>query len=235
MKFYGSAKCSDCANAAERLKKAGISYEFIDINESLDALKEFLSLRDREDKFLDKKKCGEIGIPCFLLDDNTVTFDTDRVLGIKKTSWTQSVTGVLIKDSRVLLGRHTYGAGKGKLIVPGGYLTVGETPEQAVVREYMEETGVLVKPAGIIGIRFNNRDWYVAFSLEYVAGEAHSDHEENNEVVWLPVDEALERNDVPELTKYLIRAALSGHGELPLTDFRNSSEKRGIPSLYANV
>ncbi len=235
MKFYGSLNCDDCRAAADRLKEAGVEYDFIDINVSVDNLKEFLSLRDREDKFIDKRKCGEIGIPCYLLNDNTVTFDTDRVIGIKKTSWTQSVTGVLIKDGCVLLGRHTYGAGKGKLIVPGGYLTIGETPEQAIVREYLEETGVEVKPVSVIGIRFNNHDWYVAFSLEYAGGKAHSDHEENSEVEWLPIDEALERDDVPDLTKYLIKAALSEHDALPLTDFRNTNEKRGIPTLYART
>lgn len=36
------------------------------------------------------------------------------------TNWGQSVTGVVIKDNKVLLARHTYGGGKGLLIVPGG-------------------------------------------------------------------------------------------------------------------
>ena len=49
------------------------------------------------------------------------------------TNWCQSVTGVVIKDGRVLLARHTYGAGKGKLIVPGGYVEYGESPQQAIV------------------------------------------------------------------------------------------------------
>lgn len=235
MKFFGSKLCEDCRQAMIRLDEAGVEYDFIDINESLDNLKEFLKLRDSEDKFADRKKCGVIGIPCYILDDMTVTFDTDRVIGIKKTSWNQSVTGVLLKDGKVLLGRHTYGAGKGKLIVPGGYLTIGETPEQAVIREYKEETGVDVRPTDIIGIRFNNHDWYVAFLLEYLGGQAESDHEENNEVIWLAADEALSRDDVPELTKYLIRAALSKKDALPLTEFKNSSEKRGIPTLYARI
>ena len=31
----------------------------------------------------------------------------------KNTNWCQSVTGVVIRDGKVLLARHTYGAGKG--------------------------------------------------------------------------------------------------------------------------
>ncbi len=47
----------------------------------------------------------------------------------------QSVTAVVIRAGKVLLARHTYGAGKNMLIVPGGYLNKGETPEHAVKRE----------------------------------------------------------------------------------------------------
>ena len=40
----------------------------------------------------------------------------------ENTNWSQSVTGIVIRDNKVLLARHTYGPGKGKLIVPGGYV-----------------------------------------------------------------------------------------------------------------
>lgn len=232
MKLYGSLLSEECRLAFERLKTCDIEYEFIDINASVDNLREFLALRDNEEKFLHTKSCGDIGIPCYVLDDHTITFDTSRVIGIYNTIWNQSVTGVLIKDGRVLLGRHTYGAGKGKLIVPGGYMSRGESPEQAIIREYREETGIEIKPADIIGIRFNSHDWYVAFSVEYISGEARSDNEENSEVVWLDIEEALSREDVPELTKYLIQAAISQSDPLRLTDFKNTNEKHGVPTLY---
>lgn len=44
------------------------------------------------------------------------------------TDWGRSVTGVVLREGRVLLCRHTYGGGKGLFIVPGGYLNHGETP-----------------------------------------------------------------------------------------------------------
>ena len=80
-------------------------------------------------------------------------------MGNEKTNWGQSVTGVVIKDNKVLLARHTYGGGKGKLIIPGGYVNIGETPQDALVREFLEETHVTIKPINIIGIRFNMHDW----------------------------------------------------------------------------
>lgn len=128
------------------------------------------------------------------------------------TNWSQSVTAVVIRDGKVLLSRHTYGAGKGRLIIPGGYLNHGEMPREALIREYLEETGVLIEPRELIGVRFNLRDWYAAFRADYVSGEAHSDHDENSEVLWLDVNEALTRDDVPDLTKKLIECALSGNG-----------------------
>ena len=67
------------------------------------------------------------------------------------TNWCQSVGGVVLRDGRVLLARHTYGAGKGCLIIPGGYVQMGESPEDALRREVYEETGVRVEPRGILG------------------------------------------------------------------------------------
>ena len=59
------------------------------------------------------------------------------------TNWCQSVTGVVIKDNKVLLARHTYGSGKGLYIVPGGYVEFGEMPQDAVKREIYEETKIV--------------------------------------------------------------------------------------------
>ena len=57
------------------------------------------------------------------------------------------------------------------MIVPGGYVEHGETPQHALVREYMEETGITIEPENIIGIRFNMHDWYIAFRAKYISGE----------------------------------------------------------------
>ena len=147
------------------------------------------------------------------------------------TNWGKSVAGVVIRDGRVLLARHTYGPGTDKLIIPGGYLEEGETPEEALKREFLEETGVSVSPRGILGIRFNMHDWYIAFRAEYVSGEATSDHEENSEVLWVDVEDALAREDVPELTKKLIESAVKKEAGLHKEEY-NGSTKHGAYSLY---
>lgn len=131
---------------------------------------------------------------------------------MNSTNWSQSVGGVCIRDGKVLLGRHTYGSGNGKLIIPGGYVKFGETPEEALIREFEEETGVTVNPEKLVGIRFNTKDWYAVFKVSYVEGEARSDGDENSEVIWMNVDEALKDETVPGLTKTMIERTLTGGG-----------------------
>lgn len=149
----------------------------------------------------------------------------------ENTNWFQSVTAVVIKENKVLLARHTYGRGKGKLIVPGGYVNFNETPQEAVIREYYEETNIRIEPHEVIGIRFNQKDWYVAFSADYISGEACSDHDENSEVLWIDVKDALTREDVPDLTKELIRSAINSERGLGHTDYQGSV-KSAPYSLY---
>ncbi|MBQ8578631.1 MAG: NUDIX hydrolase [Clostridia bacterium] len=149
----------------------------------------------------------------------------------ENTDWSHSVTAVVQKDGCVLLARHTYGGGKGKYIVPGGYLEHGETPEEAVKREYFEETGIVIEPRRVIALRCNAHDWYLAFSADYVSGEPTSDGDENDDVAWMNTDEALSRDDVPDTTKKLIlcaRNAASGFERLPY----NGNPKNGWGVLY---
>ena len=131
---------------------------------------------------------------------------------INATNWSQSVAGVCIRDGKVLLARHTYGSGNGKLIIPGGYVKIGELPQEALVREYMEETGVTVKPGRLLGVRFSPKDWYAVFVAEYVEGVARSDGDENSEVIWMDIEETLQEATVPDLTKKMIVCAASGTG-----------------------
>ena len=81
----------------------------------------------------------------------------------KNTNWQKSVCAVVLHRGKVLLARHTYGAGKGLFITPGGYLKNGESPEQAMCRELMEETGITAKPVKLLAVRFSEQDWYAAF------------------------------------------------------------------------
>ena len=148
-----------------------------------------------------------------------------------KINFGQSVAGIVIRENKVLLVRHTYGAGKGKLIIPGGYVNEGETPQEAVKRELFEETGIIVNPTCIVGIRFNTYDWYVVFMADYISGIAQSDGNENNEVLWININEIEMRDDVPELTKKLICSIQKHNNNLIYTAYEGNA-KHAPYSLY---
>ncbi len=112
-----------------------------------------------------------------------------------------SVSGVVIKDNKVLLVRQTYGSAKGLLIIPGGFLSENEMPNAALKREIMEETGICAVTRNLIAIRFSRKEWWAIFSADYVSGEPVSDGIENNEALFLDVKDALERNDLTYTTK----------------------------------
>ena len=146
---------------------------------------------------------------------------------LEKTNWSQSVGGVCLRDGKVLLARHTYGAGKGMFIIPGGYVNFGETPEETLVREYQEETGITVKAGKLLGMRFSAKDWYAVFEAIYIEGEARSDGDENDKVVWMDINEALTNESVPVLTKKMISCAISGKG-FELTPYDSKTPGRNL-------
>src|SRR3989338_652098 len=71
----------------------------------------------------------------------------------------------IVKNGKTLLIRKKRGFGQGKLIAPGGRIESGETPEDAAVREFEEETGIRVKnPEKIAEIEFyfdGKKEWLV--------------------------------------------------------------------------
>ncbi len=66
--------CPDC-EIVERQVQGDSRFEVIDLGTHVRHLKEFLRLRDTNSAFDDIKRNGYIGIPCFVLEDGTVTFD----------------------------------------------------------------------------------------------------------------------------------------------------------------
>lgn len=80
--------------------------------------------------------------------------------------------------------------------LPGGVLELDETPEQGVVREVLEETGIAVEPDRLTGIYKNMARGIVAlvFRCHQVAGTSHPTPEASA-VAWLTPEEITERMD----------------------------------------
>ena len=80
LKIYGSMLCPDCVDCCADLDNASIEYEFLDFSHFLKNLKEFLVLRDALPIFDSVRENGNIGIPCIVREDGSVTLDWTEFL-----------------------------------------------------------------------------------------------------------------------------------------------------------
>ena len=81
VKFYGSHICSGCREAIALFAEKNFKgFEFIEITESTDNLREFLKLRDTREELQEAKDAGRIGIPCFVREDGSITLEAEDVL-----------------------------------------------------------------------------------------------------------------------------------------------------------
>lgn len=78
IKVFVMQTCPDCTIVKEQAKEDP-RFEIIDIGEHVRNLKQFLALRDNNPKFDAVKRKGALGIPCFVLEDGSITFSPDDV------------------------------------------------------------------------------------------------------------------------------------------------------------
>lgn len=77
IKIYVMETCPDCT-AVKAQAEGDSRYELIDIGKHVRNLKEFLRLRDKNAAFDVMRRVGSVGIPCFVLEDGTVTFKAEK-------------------------------------------------------------------------------------------------------------------------------------------------------------
>lgn len=80
LKIYGCQQCPDCVKCKNELEQAGVEFLYLNISENLLFLKQFLKLRDNLEVFTPIKERGQIGIPCILAEDGTVSFEWSQYL-----------------------------------------------------------------------------------------------------------------------------------------------------------
>ncbi len=72
-----------------------------------------------------------------------------------------SVAAVIVNiHNQILLIRRKYEPGKGGWCLPGGFIETGETPEQAVVREVLEETGIIAQNPRLLTVGTHLNGYY---------------------------------------------------------------------------
>ena len=73
IKIYGLHTCPYCDFLLPQIKGKEDKYQYIDIGSHVRFMHEFMDLRDHNAAFDHSKQIGDIGIPCFVLEDGRVT------------------------------------------------------------------------------------------------------------------------------------------------------------------
>ena len=131
---------------------------------------------------------------------------------------------VLIENDQIaLMERHR--SGRHYFSFPGGGVDAGETPEQAVVREMMEETGLHVvvrRKLATVWFKGNRQEFFLVETLggEFGTGtgEEYQEHPTFNShsvgtyhPLWMPVSELLNNPVLPvEMAERVVRSRLEG-------------------------
>jgi 8-oxo-dGTP diphosphatase len=141
---------------------------------------------------------------------------------------------VLIQGNKVaLIERHR--AGLDYFVFPGGGVDEGETPEQAAIREAMEELGVeVVIRQKVAEFQMGQKSKQVYFLVEQMGGEFGTgigeeytdadpgDPDEGIYIpVWIPIDELLLREKIypVELTGMVVKSQIEGWADIPRSLF----------------
>lgn len=77
----GSHLCPDTLFALHKLSERKAEIDFKNLSASLPDLKVYLAQRDTNPLYAAVKQNGGIGIPCFVLEDGSVTLELEEVLG----------------------------------------------------------------------------------------------------------------------------------------------------------
>ena len=124
------------------------------------------------------------------------------------------VGGVLVRDGRVLLIRRGKEPLLGRWVVPGGTVELGETLEEALVREMEEETGLRVEPVEVLAVfdriqREGGRVVYHYVIVDYLcrwcSGDARA-ASDALEVAWASAED-LAAYDLPAKAMDVVRDA----------------------------
>lgn len=100
---------------------------------------------------------------------------------------------LVVRDGRLLLARRARDPYAGRWDLPGGFVSAGEHPHDALRRELREETGLAVEPREFVGVWMDEyADGEPTLNLYWTAtapeGEPHA-ADDVSEVAWFAPDE----------------------------------------------
>lgn len=99
--------------------------------------------------------------------------------------------GLLVRDGRVLIGKRRLEPRKGEWDLPGGFLEEGESALHGLRREFLEETGVEIRPVEWLGTAIDPYGSSFVLSLTWIVeGEGEpSGSDDIEQLAWFAADE----------------------------------------------
>lgn len=143
-----------------------------------------------------------------------------------------TVCGIVEIDGKVLLVRHTYGAAKDRILLPGGFVQENELATTAAEREIYEETGVNAIVRSLVSMQFKPQQWCAVFVMDHVSGEPRSDGYENSEVLLLPPEEAVVRDDITNMSRELLKAYIAKKADLSRSGYVPASADKDSYAIF---
>ncbi len=143
-----------------------------------------------------------------------------------------AVCGIVEIDGKILLVRHTYGAAKDRILLPGGYVKENELPTFAIERELFEETCIICKAKELYSMQFKSEQWCAVFTMDYTSGEPKSDGYENNEVLLLTVEEALLREDLTNMSREILNKYKNNKNGIKKSDYIQKDRKESDYAIF---
>lgn len=104
IRLYGIKTCPECSGLYEQVK-GDDRFEIIDVGQHILLLKEFLSLRDNDAAFDEARKNGYAGLPCFVLEDGSITFSPEEV-GLRSCPLSEEIIEKLHQEADALRGTY---------------------------------------------------------------------------------------------------------------------------------
>lgn len=96
--------------------------------------------------------------------------------------------GIVYDAHRILLDRRAYDPGRGRWALLGGYLEPNEDPQEALMREVREESGVEVEVGDLLSIEVGGPTCGLVYPARYVSGQLHRSAE-SSEIAWFVPDQ----------------------------------------------
>ena len=128
--------------------------------------------------------CGKCGTPTETEEDEMAKVCPECGFS-SHTRLSPAVITAIIKDGKLLMAKHNHAPGKRYGLI-AGFVEAGETLEEAVLRETVEEVGLHVKNIKYFG----SQPWpypnslMIAFTAEYDSGEIMVDGKEISHARW---------------------------------------------------